>query len=522
MPEITDQQLIDAATDAANFGLVVNGAATNPPVVMRSGIVVPSLAYVATTMAKGDQGTPGSPGILVRGPFNAANTYAPNNLVTFNGAVYLCIQATGGGGTPPTTTPSANLYDPSAVTADHYVNLSNGTLTAYTGAIASGFMDLLVPGGTGGVNASSWTTNNVIGFNVGASEGPAYYSAPNEASFVEAAPPPSTGTDTNTTPPTTIQNPNGHRYVRFNSVPTGAAISASQTMVVRGNALPSQFVPFGSTTTGGSGTAVDPSHTAYWTLFVAAQNPVNNSSGAQPLAGKTTNNWGDSISIIDGTNWQNAATAIHGATLANNYAQSGRHWFEMFTEFISNGVLNTANLGTALNSVNYNTIFLGTNDVLNQILPGSVPLGTATDAPMQYNIAQGTAIAYPSGITSCAYIRYNLRLFKQLAPTIPLAVYLPYHVDNLEGATMNAGDANFTTANPVIDAFNTQVAAICASLGIPCKPLAPSVGINSLTMCKADGTPILLKDKLHPTNPLGYAYVGSCIGNDMMQRFRGL
>jgi hypothetical protein len=78
--EITDQQLIDAATDATNLGLIVNGPASGAgsTVVVRTGQQVPTLARAGATIA---QGPPGQ-SLNDRGMWAANTVYAPLDLFT--------------------------------------------------------------------------------------------------------------------------------------------------------------------------------------------------------------------------------------------------------------------------------------------------------------------------------------------------------------------------------------------------------------------------------------------------------
>jgi len=62
MPPVTAQQLIDASTDVTNLGKVINGAATDPDVALRTGGTAMTLRKAAATIAKGDTGPQGNPG----------------------------------------------------------------------------------------------------------------------------------------------------------------------------------------------------------------------------------------------------------------------------------------------------------------------------------------------------------------------------------------------------------------------------------------------------------------------------
>ena len=616
----------------------------------------------------------GSSGLNSRGIFAAGNSYSPHDLVTYQGSVYLCNVATGGSSV---STPSVNLFDQTGVAANNLVNDTNGTLTPYSGFTASGFIDLMDPA-TGTV-ASSWTTNNVVGAAAGASEGVAYYSAPNLSAYVGGDPDPA-GTGTNSLPPTTVQNPHGYRYMRFNIAPTGADIPLSQTMVVRGPTLPSAYVAFGSTSSGG-GAAV-PTDTTHWSLFlqgttatpnasssssgivaVRASLPKNrpnifdlneitnnsilsatganagqistlagyivtgrmdvfgatmlasnlgfgayldyglcftdgddvlikgisqNSSGTEnpptstvypvpagavfargysssalypagglaavmvvtdaslgtpgvtpvlpttyvpfygnpapvagPLLGQTAMLFGDSYSAGFGPVWQGLFTAATGCTFGVQRIQSGRHLYEIFTEYVSGGVLNTAALTADLAAASFVIIYLATNDVLSGILTGAVSLGAITDTPVVPLNIQGTTTTIPGSLY--AYAQGAVDQVDALAPTLPKIIVGALHMDRIAGTPIIPGGYDYTTSNASTDIVNGCLATVAASRGHYFVDMAALVGINkqNVQTYPASGSPqpLMLRDNVHPTNNLGFPRVAQQISAAALRVF---
>ena len=73
---VTAIQLINAGIDVVNMGKIVNGAATDPDVALRTGGTAPTLRKVAATIAKGDTGSQGIPGEVSNATLGAIATKA--------------------------------------------------------------------------------------------------------------------------------------------------------------------------------------------------------------------------------------------------------------------------------------------------------------------------------------------------------------------------------------------------------------------------------------------------------------
>lgn len=241
---------------------------------------------------------------------------------------------------------------------------------------------------------------------------------------------------------------------------------------------------------------------------VAAQQAI-----LQPLAGKKFYVFGDSISTTFGTQWQNIVTANTGAILGTNDAEGGRCLYQAFTAYSDGTTVNTTTLATALATHDFIVLFLSTNDIRGN---GSnyVPLGTTADTPFIPPYVQGGAAppaTFPS--TYCAYAQGVIDTIQNAAPTKKLVVVGMYHLDRPAGQTLPSGDYDFTSSNTMIDSFMGALKTICANRGVCFVDLAGRSGINKITLANPDGSPLYLRDHLHPSDTLGFPSVGRQIAS---------
>jgi hypothetical protein len=200
MAEITDQQLIDAATDAVNYAAVINGPANAPNVVMRSGTSVPTLAYQAANMAKGDTGAPGPSATPVAAIIDR-------------------------------TPASVNLVNYASFVANSYIDHNNGSLLLAGGFYASDFIP---------VDPNTLYTTNQ-GFAAGNdSSGWCEY----DDTFAPVVP-----HNTPVAPMGTFTTGATTGFIRFTLSPFAgngylAYAQSAQHMVVKGNVMPPTFVSF--------------------------------------------------------------------------------------------------------------------------------------------------------------------------------------------------------------------------------------------------------------------------------------
>lgn len=118
------QDLVNASIDTTNLGKVVNGAATDPDVALRTGGTAMTLRKAAATIAKGDPGPVGE--------------VSGTKLAAFNGAQMA---------------PTYNIFDATKIQSGYYINKNTGAVAALAGYFATAMM----PANAGGtMTCNQW------------------------------------------------------------------------------------------------------------------------------------------------------------------------------------------------------------------------------------------------------------------------------------------------------------------------------------------------------------------------------
>jgi lysophospholipase L1-like esterase len=169
---ITLSDLVNAGIDANNMGKIINGASTDPDVVLRNGGTAMTLRKVAATMAKGDTGAQGIPGEVSKAQLGLASASVASKFFE----------------------PGKQLYNPAAAQVNKQL-IANGTTANQNGFTTSDY----IPVGT-----SQWICNRDLYGAVNA--GQAYYDAYFTFISINAA---TVVAGTATTPPA------GTAYMRF-------------------------------------------------------------------------------------------------------------------------------------------------------------------------------------------------------------------------------------------------------------------------------------------------------------------
>lgn len=244
------------------------------------------------------------------------------------------------------------------------------------------------------------------------------------------------------------------------------------------------------------------------------------------IVGKKFINFGDSISIAFGTQWQDAVATSTGSIFNGNKAESGRHWYEIFTEYITGasgptpGTLNTSALQTDLAANDFITIEMGTNDV-RDLIGSVISVGSITDTPVIPLNAQnsGPSTPQPYTVSFYAYVMGAIDELQRLAPTKKIVLIGPYHLDRNSTFTVPPGGFDFTTSDPFTDQIVTALKAIADSRGLYLVDLSKTSGFNKSTVSNPDGSPEYLRDGLHPSDTLGYPSISRQIAQKMVAAF---
>lgn len=365
-----------------------------------------------------------------------------------------------------------NMFDQTKITSGYYVNSTTGALVAYGAAYAT---DYMFCAGQSFVVAS-WIMPWSAGF------GGAFYD--DQHNFISSA------ISATTAAGTPIAVPANAVYVRFtflNSGNAGGASAADPTklVIVYGSTLPAGYV-------------------------YPLNNIYNQVASFQPWSGKKFYVFGDSISVAFGTQWQNIVTSMTGAVLGTNDSEGGRSLYQAFTSYSDGTTVNTTALATALSTHDFIVLYLSTNDLRGN--QGNwISLGTPTDTPsVPAWVQNGTNPPTPYPYSYCSYAQGVIDTIQNAAPTKRLIVVGMYHLQPITGQALPSGDyvwpSNMT--NAVIDTFNSALKTICQNRGLTFIDLASTSGINMITLANPDGTPLYLRDHLHPSDTLGYPAVG--------------
>ena len=276
-----------------------------------------------------------------RGPWLGTNSYVVNDLVSYNGSVYINTVAT----SPGTTTSAAatNLFDLSAVAPNTVIDDMDGSTTWIGGPESTGYVDL------GG--ASTFITNIRIGllppFGIAFYDSNKGYVSGFDGSNIAY---PYQTADNALSPNQPINVPSGARYVRFWYAPNyNEGTTDAAAIIDAGSTLQTTYTPYGGgspvTTTSPSAAPTDPTH---WSGLSGTTGPVGPAGATGPagpqgpagpagpqgtpgatagsfLAGRKFGVLGDSISSYLFSNaWQNVVIARTGASLVVQDARPGR------------------------------------------------------------------------------------------------------------------------------------------------------------------------------------------------------
>ncbi len=402
-----------------------------------------------------------------RGPWTSTATYAVNDLVSYNGGLYVNTAATA----PATVTTNVasgpvNLFDKNSITDGYVVFWQDGTLGNVGGFGTSNYINV--------AGASSFVTNIIV--SVFEPYGMAYYDA--NKNYVS-------GTTVNGNgyynAGTVFKVPAGVTYVRFWFQYSNMGANLNTAVVNTGTTLQSTYSAFGS----GGGTPVTtttpsaaPSDSTHWASLGAS------TGGA--WAGKKMFVLADSIIWANTGAAQQIATAV-GATLSSQGttapgidAVPGR----TFSQFQNGYVPITA---STIADVDLMLICLGTNQ------DSQLGIGSPSDAPNLNG-------------TMSAQLRAMLETIMSWKPGMRIVVVGPYAsnrynvqagVDGLQGnqdsgrTVLNAGSL------AVLNKINVGMKAVTNLYGIPYVDMYDESGVNFTT------SPLWLTDGLHP-NSTGY------------------
>ncbi len=402
-----------------------------------------------------------------RGPWSSTSSYAVNDLVSYNGGLYVNVAATA----PATTTTNVasgpvNLFDKNSITDSYVVYWQNGNLTNIGGFATSNYINV--------AGASSFVTNLTI--NIFEPYGMAFYDA--NKNYVSGSTVAGNGYyGAGTVYPV----PAGASYVRFWWQWSNMGTTLNAAVVNTGTKLQTTYSAFGSnggtpvTTTTPSAAPSDATH---WSSLGAA------TGGA--WAGKKMFVLADSIVWANTGVASQIASAV-GATLSSKGdtvpgvdAVPGR----TFDGFQNGYIPITA---ATIADVDLMLIALGTNQ------DSQLGIGSVTDTPNMNG-------------TMSAQLRAMLETIMSWKPGMRIVVVGPYAtnrynvqagVDGLQGSQ----DSGRTIANAgslaVLNKINVGMKAVCSYYGIPYIDMYDESGVNFTT------SPLWLTDGLHP-NPTGY------------------
>lgn len=228
-----------------------------------------------------------------------------------------------------------------------------------------------------------------------------------------------------------------------------------------------------------------------------------------PYSGRKWINFGDSYSTQFNNIWQNLVSSRLGMPLFAQYAGPGRtlsltaaQTNNIFSAFITSGVFSPSALATALMGVDLITIELGTNDA--HAVQVGYPLGTIADS--------GTAATFYGDVA------FALDTMQTAAPTAKIVWIGPLHVERVVGQALPTGDYDNwyldATAELIIEAIQQQ----CNARGIPLVDMGHMAGFNKINIANADGSPLLMRDHLHPSD-IGFTGYWAPIVANALRRF---
>jgi hypothetical protein len=279
---------------------------------------------------------------------------------------------------------------------------------------------------------------------------------------------------------------------------------ATALMVVEGATLPATYVPY----------PVQLLSTA--SRFAAIELAL------KPAKGKVFSVFEDSISANFLDAGQNIITTRLGMVQGVNHSFGGNKMFQIFYNYwTSPNIFKDSNFLADFAGTQMFVVFLGTNDI-NSIAPygSGIPLDAITDTPSPganpYAAGSGRGLG-GYDVSFYAYTMWSLDKMASLFPTIPIVVVTPYHRDRLATYPAPTGGFDFTTTDATTDVVIGALQTICASRGHRCVNLGTLSNFNKYNVENPDGTALMLRDGLHPSDTLGFPAISKPIAISMAE-----